>query len=161
MERKNNKQPKLNLRKGDIVKVIAGDSKGQQGRILEMMLTDRKALVETPLFPGYVFVQPRAEQFENIRYVRGSCGFVIQGSEPAVMPEKDLESVRILVKSGAALAVDPKLIPGKRVEVIAGPFMGIQGELIRIKSQDRLVINAHLVGSSVSVEVDADKISIL
>ena len=46
MERKSNKQPKLNLRKGDIVKVIAGDSKGQQGRILEMMLTDRKALVE-------------------------------------------------------------------------------------------------------------------
>jgi len=46
MERKSNKQPKLNLRKGDIVKVIAGDSKGQQGRILEMMLADRKALVE-------------------------------------------------------------------------------------------------------------------
>ena len=46
MERKSNKQPKLNLRKGDIVKVIAGDSKGQQGRILEMMLTSRKALVE-------------------------------------------------------------------------------------------------------------------
>ena len=36
----------MNLRKGDIVKVIAGDSKGQQGRILEMMLTARKALVE-------------------------------------------------------------------------------------------------------------------
>jgi len=46
MERKSNKQPKLNIRKGDIVKVIAGDSKGQQGRILEMMLADRKALVE-------------------------------------------------------------------------------------------------------------------
>ena len=27
MERKFNKQPKLNLRKGDIVKVMAGDSK--------------------------------------------------------------------------------------------------------------------------------------
>ena len=46
MERKTNQQPKLNLRKGDIVKVIAGDSKGQQGRILEMMLDGRKALVE-------------------------------------------------------------------------------------------------------------------
>lgn len=46
MERKSNKQPKLNLRKGDIVKVIAGDSRGQQGRILEVMLDDRTALVE-------------------------------------------------------------------------------------------------------------------
>ncbi len=46
MERKKNKQPKLKLRKGDIVKVIAGDSKGQQGRILEVLLDKRRALVE-------------------------------------------------------------------------------------------------------------------
>ena len=122
---------------------------------------DRQAILEMPLFPGYVFVQPQADQFEDIRTVRGSCGFVLQGSRPAAMPEKDLEAVRILVHSGAELAVDPKLIPGQRVEVVAGPLMGIQGELIRIKSQDRLVINAYLVGSSVSVEVDSDKIAIL
>jgi transcription antitermination factor NusG len=122
---------------------------------------DRKTILEMPLFPGYVFVQPRADQFENIRYVRGFCGFVVQGNKPAAMPEKDLQAVRLLVHSGAKLAVDPKLIPGQRVEVIAGPFMGIQGELIRVKSQNRLVINAHLVSSSVSVDVDADKIAIL
>jgi len=46
MERKKNTQPKLKLRKGDIVKVIAGDSKGQQGRILEVLLDKRRALVE-------------------------------------------------------------------------------------------------------------------
>ena len=46
MERKYNKQPKLNLRKGDIVKVIAGDSKGTQGRILEIIPETRRVLVE-------------------------------------------------------------------------------------------------------------------
>jgi large subunit ribosomal protein L24 len=46
MERKYNKQPKLNLRKGDIVKVIAGDSKGSQGRVLEVLRDKRKVLVE-------------------------------------------------------------------------------------------------------------------
>jgi transcription antitermination factor NusG len=122
---------------------------------------DRRVTLEMPLFPGYVFVQPRIDQFENIRYVRGSCGFVVQGDKPAEMPEKELAAVRILVGSGAELAVNPKLIPGQKVEVIAGPFMGVQGELIRVKSQDRLVINAYLVSSSVSVEVDADKIAIL
>jgi transcription antitermination factor NusG len=123
---------------------------------------DRSRMVlEMPLFPGYVFVQPRVDQFENIRYVRGSCGFVVQGDQPAAMPEKDLQAVRILAVSGAELAVNPKLIPGQRVEVIAGPFMGVQGELIRVKSQVRLVINAHLVNSSVSVEVDTDKVAVL
>jgi large subunit ribosomal protein L24 len=46
MERKHNKQPKLNLRKGDIVKVIAGDSKGSQGRVLEVIADKRRVLVE-------------------------------------------------------------------------------------------------------------------
>src|SRR5436190_2903843 len=46
MERKKNKQPKLKLRKGDIVKVLAGDSKGSQGRILEVLLDKRRVLVE-------------------------------------------------------------------------------------------------------------------
>jgi len=46
MERKSNKQPKLKIRKGDTVKVIAGESKGSQGRVLEVILDDRKVLVE-------------------------------------------------------------------------------------------------------------------
>ena len=46
MERNKNKQPKLKIRKGDIVKVMAGDNKGSQGRVLEVILADRKVLVE-------------------------------------------------------------------------------------------------------------------
>ena len=46
MERKINKIPKLNLKKGDIVKVIAGESKGQQGKILEILVDKRRAIVE-------------------------------------------------------------------------------------------------------------------
>lgn len=121
----------------------------------------RKRVVELPLFPGYVFVQPSVDQYENIRYIRGSCGLVLLGSKPAAMPERDLEAVKMLVGSGAELEVNPKLIPGQRVKVIAGPFAGIQGELFRIKSQEHLVINAHLLGSSVSVVVDSDMITAL
>jgi large subunit ribosomal protein L24 len=46
MERKSNKQPKLNIRKGDTVKVIAGDDKGKEGKVLEVLLDKRRALVE-------------------------------------------------------------------------------------------------------------------
>jgi large subunit ribosomal protein L24 len=46
MERKKNKQPKLKIRKGDTVKVIAGDSKGMQGRVLEVLLEKKRAFVE-------------------------------------------------------------------------------------------------------------------
>jgi transcription antitermination factor NusG len=77
------------------------------------------------------------------------------------MPQKELDAVRILAGSGADLTVTRWLILGQRVEVIAGPFMGVQGQLIRIKSQDRLLINAWLVSRSVSVEVDYGEIEII
>ena len=37
---------KLYIKKGDIVKVIAGDSKGQEGKILKVLVTEFKAIVE-------------------------------------------------------------------------------------------------------------------
>ena len=124
-------------------------------------VSDRPAVVEVPLFPGYVFVQPRMDQYEGMRYIRGSCGFVVMGSKPATMPERDLEAVQTLLGSGVTLAVNAQLVPGRRVEVISGPFKGVRGEMVRVKCQDRLVINAALVGSSVSVEVDCDSVRVL
>jgi large subunit ribosomal protein L24 len=46
MERKSNKQPKLSIRKGDKVLVIAGDDKGKEGTVLEVLLEKRRVLVE-------------------------------------------------------------------------------------------------------------------
>ena len=36
MEKKIKAQPKLKIRKGDLVQVTAGDSKGKQGKVLEV-----------------------------------------------------------------------------------------------------------------------------
>jgi large subunit ribosomal protein L24 len=46
MERKFNKQPKLNIRKGDTVQVIAGDDKGKSGKVLEIQALKNRAVVE-------------------------------------------------------------------------------------------------------------------
>ena len=118
--------------------------------------SDRTVFTEVPLFPVYAFVQPPVEQYETMRYIPGSCGLIFAGSKPAAMPERDLEAVRLLVCSGTALSPARKLIPGTRVEVVSGPLMGIQGELIRVKNFQRLVVNAHLLSSSLSVEVDVE-----
>jgi large subunit ribosomal protein L24 len=46
MERKYNKQPKLHIRKGDTVKVIAGDDKDKTGKVLELIIEKNRAIVE-------------------------------------------------------------------------------------------------------------------
>ncbi len=46
MERKRNQQPKLHIRRGDTVKVLAGDDRGKEGKVLEVNREKRRALVE-------------------------------------------------------------------------------------------------------------------
>ena len=47
MEKKKHAQPtKLKIRKGDLVKVMAGDSKGTQGKIVEVLVDKGRAIVE-------------------------------------------------------------------------------------------------------------------
>ena len=47
MEKKKHEQPaKIKIKKGDLVKVIAGDSRGAQGKILEVILEKGRAIVE-------------------------------------------------------------------------------------------------------------------
>lgn len=46
MKRKIDITPKLKLRKGDLVQVIAGDSKGKQGKVLEVLLQQNRIIVE-------------------------------------------------------------------------------------------------------------------
>jgi len=46
MERKYNKQPKLHIRKGDTVLVLAGDDKAKEGKVLEVLADKNRAIVE-------------------------------------------------------------------------------------------------------------------
>ena len=46
MERKKNSQAKLNIRKGDKVRVIAGDDKGKEGPVLEVLVDKKRVVVE-------------------------------------------------------------------------------------------------------------------
>ncbi|HNQ11980.1 MAG TPA: 50S ribosomal protein L24 [Bacteroidia bacterium] len=46
MKRKFNKINKVHIKKGDMVKVIAGNSKGSQGRVLEVNPANNTAIVE-------------------------------------------------------------------------------------------------------------------
>lgn len=51
MQRKNNKQPKLKIRKGDMVRIIAGNhrstaDKENKGKVLEVLLEKNRVIVE-------------------------------------------------------------------------------------------------------------------
>jgi len=46
MQRKKNKQQKLHIKKGDTVKVLAGNSKGKEGEVLQVITDKYRAIVK-------------------------------------------------------------------------------------------------------------------
>ena len=78
-----------------------------------------------------------------------SCG------RHAQVAANDVLAIRIMVGSGAPLDIHGDLVAGQPMEVIAGPFKHAQGQFVSIGRQRRLVINLHLIGRGLSVEIDA------
>ena len=115
--------------------------------------TDRTVVLELPLFPGYVFVRialrDRLRVLEVPRLVR-LVGF---GPIPLALPERDMDTLRGALRNGEAMPY-PYLHVGRRVQVVTGPFEGMQGILMRRKSSLRVVVSIEAIQRSFTIEVD-------
>ncbi len=123
---------------------------------------DRVKPVRLPLFPGYVFVRysGSAEQQLLILQTAGAVRVLGFGDSPERIPDRDLESVRILVDSGVPLLHNPFLKPGSLVRVVRGPLRDACGVLMKMKNNHRLLVSIHLLSQSVSAEVNLHDVEV-
>jgi len=125
---------------------------------------DRKhALVNRPLFPGYVFVRLNLQSEQKTRALRSPGAVKLVGfntSSASVVPDDVVESLKILVKDGSAVKPHPYLDAGRRVNIMDGPFKGASGFLDRRGRKNRLVVTLELLGRSVSVPVEEEDVEL-
>jgi transcription antitermination factor NusG len=114
--------------------------------------------IRKPLFPGYVFVRPTTLQLNKLRYIRGSCGLIEFGKAPAPIAELEIDGIRALLNSNHEIKVHPNLHVGTRVKLRIGRLQDVEGELVRIMSRFRVVVNVLLLRKSLSIEIDAREI---
>ena len=103
-------------------------------------LTDFRKLLENPLLvPG---MTPYYNHFETNKSGK---------NEYLTVPDRQMESFRIIVESrNNDIIVKqtelPKVIAGDRVIVTGGPFAGVEGIVMKIKHQKRVVVQIEGVG---------------
>lgn len=116
--------------------------------------SDRKKMIEEPLFKSYLFVHaPFSERFTILNTV-GVVNYVRQGSEPAEVPEKELITIRKFLEENIEIDPFPYLKEGERVYVRSGPFRGAEGFVVRKDSHCRLIISLDSLMQSVSIQID-------
>ena len=116
---------------------------------------DRKKKIDWPLFPGYCFARFPSDASLDILKCTGVVNIVSFEGKPALIPNREIESIRLLVTSELQYDPCPLIHEGMMVEVVHGALKGVVGRLIRKGAHARLVLSVDLIGQAVSVEVDA------
>jgi transcription antitermination factor NusG len=123
--------------------------------------SDRVKQLDLPLFPGYVFCRLEVALRRPVLTVPGVVAIVGFGSSFAPVPEDQISAVRDIVRSGLPSAPWPFLQEGQRIRVSNGALAGVEGFLVHIKNDYRVVVSVPLLQRSVAVEIDRDCIQAL
>lgn len=119
----------------------------------------RKKAVEKPLFASYMFCHFEYKYRIPILETHGIIKVVNFNKVPAVIPDWQIESLKILLQNPHPFRMENYLRPGDLVEVKSGPFAGMRGSVKIVKGESRLILTIEGIMQSISVEVDRDLIT--
>ncbi len=117
--------------------------------------SDRRKVVELPLFPGYAFVQIvyQPEQRLRVLTTEGIVNFVGVQGQGLPIPDKQIEDIRSLLNANVPFESYPFLKVGQRVRIRSGSLNGTEGILVGQESDRRLIISVELIQRSISIRL--------
>jgi transcription antitermination factor NusG len=117
--------------------------------------SDRRKLVELPLFPGYAFLRMVYQPEQRLRVLgtEGIVDFVGKHGQGTPIPDEQIEHIQTLMAAKVPLEIHPFLKVGQRVKIRGGSLDGTEGSLVGQASDRILVISVELIQRSVSIRL--------
>ncbi len=85
--------------------------------------SDRKKIVEEPLFTGYVFVKLEAHELDKPIYITGVVNFLSFGRQKAIVQQSEIDALQYLVEKGYSLNSNVNNIQiGSKVKLTLAAF---------------------------------------
>lgn len=125
--------------------------------------SDRRKVVEMPLFTCYVFVQLVPTNETRLRVLRtdGVIGFVGSQRTGTPIPEEQIEAVRALLDRKVACKTHPFLKVGQRVRVRGGALDGVEGLFVSQNGDDSIVISVDAIQRSLAVRINGYNLDVV
>jgi transcription antitermination factor NusG len=117
--------------------------------------SDRRVVVEMPLFAGYVFVRIPQDSNARITVLRtyGVTSFVGSRGIGVPIPDVQIESLRTVFAQGISFSPYPFISIGQRVRIRDGSLEGIEGIVSAINGDKSLVISVDLIQRSLAIRI--------
>jgi transcription antitermination factor NusG len=114
----------------------------------------RRALVQLPLFPGYLFVRIAPELRARVLEVPGVLNIVSSQGRLTPLPVGEIEALRAALETRKS-EPHPLLACGKRVRIKVGPLRGLEGVIVKQTRRLRMVVSVDCIMQSFAVELEA------
>lgn len=118
--------------------------------------SDRRKLIEIPLFSCYVFAKLLPTTQGRLAALRtdGVFGLVGTRGEGTPIPEEQIDAVRKLVEERLPWHSHPFLKFGQRVRIRSGALEGVEGILVSRNGDASLVISIDVIQRSLAVRIE-------
>ncbi len=112
---------------------------------------------ERPLFPGYIF----AEQPQLWRPLLSTVGVraaVMNDGKPAKLPLGFIESLKAREVEGCICKHETPFRIGQQVTIQGGAFDGLIGQIMGMRTNDRILVLLDLLKRQTPVQIDAKRL---
>ena len=118
--------------------------------------SDRKKIVELPLFSCYVFAKAAPTNEERLRICRTDGVFQIIGIKGVgtPIPQEQIDAVQTLLENKLPFKAYPFLKIGQRVRITSGAMAGVEGILVARSGERMLVISVDVIQRSMAVRIE-------
>jgi transcriptional antiterminator RfaH len=119
----------------------------------------RKVTVEKPMFPGYFFVSFEPDDRVHLLQTNHVISVLVPSSEAVLVSQ--LDQVRLALSVDPCLGAVEALREGRRVRILGGAFMGVEGVVESARNSGTVRLNVELIGQAVAVDIDRDYVELL
>lgn len=121
--------------------------------------SDRVKELEQPLFPGYLFCRFDFQNRRPVVTTPGVLQIVGYGRTAIPVSDEEIQALQLALSSGMPKQPWPYLEVGQRVRVNYGTLAGLEGILVNVKGNHRVVLSVTLLQRSVAMEVETSWLS--
>jgi transcriptional antiterminator RfaH len=120
----------------------------------EKKWSDRKKVLEKPLFPNYLFIRPENGKFNySSLTVKGAVRFVKTDGRPCLVRDNEIVLIQKLISITGDITQENSYKKGDQVQVLDGPFEGLCGTVRELSGMNKLYVHLELLNQTISVKI--------
>jgi transcriptional antiterminator RfaH len=121
--------------------------------------SDRKKMTEKVLIPGYVFAKISEKEYYDVLNIHYAVTYVRHEGKAARIRDCQIESMKMMLSGKSSPSLEPcSLKQGDAIVISYGSFKGFTGEIVKLKSGNRLIVRLEQLGLCVCLEIPASQV---